>query len=106
MKENLTSLFGLFVTQLRTGIIHHQHLVKVLVDQIAVIECPMKAVHHLHYQMMRVLAGVLILSIGFVMIAQLGGLLSQSLPNLQQLNVQQAFMFLEKQPLLLLTWSC
>ena len=104
MKKNLTSLFGLFVTQLRTSIIHHQHLVKVLVNQIAVIECPMKAIHHLHYQMVRVLTGVLIpKSIRFMMIAQLRGLLSQSLPNLQQLNVQQAFMFLEKQPLLLLT---
>ena len=104
---NLTNLYGLFVTQMKTAAIHHQHLVKVLVGQIAVIECPMIAARRLYHQMVRVLAGVLIpKSIGFAMIAQFRGLLlSHSLPplDLQQPNVQQAFMFLEKPPLLLLT---
>jgi hypothetical protein len=47
--------------------------------------------------------------IGFTMIAQLRGLLlfqflpQPSLPSLQQPNIQQAFILLEKQPLLLST---
>jgi len=57
---------------MRTAAIHHQHLVKVLVSQQAVIECPMIVVGHLYHQMVRVLARVLILkSIGFAIIAQL-----------------------------------
>jgi hypothetical protein len=111
VKKNLTNLFGLFVAQMRTAAVHYQHSVKVLVGQIAVIECPIIAVYLLYHQMVRVLAGVLIpKSIGFAMIAQLRGLLSQSLPppslqrpNVQWPNVQQAFMFLEKQPLFHLT---
>jgi hypothetical protein len=103
--KNLTDLYRLFETQMTAVAIHHQHLVKVLVDQIAVIECSMIAVCHLYHLMVRVLAEVLIQkSIGFAMIAQLRGiLLSQSLPppNPQQLNVQEASIFLEKQLLLL-----
>ena len=98
MKKNLTDLYGLFMTQTKTAAIHHQHsvkvLVKVLVGQIAVIECPMIAVLHLYQQMVRVLAGPMIAvrhlyhqmvrvlaevlipkSIGFAVIAQLRGLL-------------------------------
>ena len=92
MKKNLTNLYCLFVAQLRTAAIHYQHSMKVLFGQRAVIECPTIALCHLYHQMVRVLARELILkAIGFAMIAQLRGLLSQPLPppNLQELSVQQ-----------------
>jgi hypothetical protein len=57
LKPRVRLRVGLFVTQLRTAAIHHQHSVQVLDHQIVVIECLMIAVCHL-YQIVRVLARV------------------------------------------------
>jgi hypothetical protein len=77
---------------------------ELLVGQTAVIACAMIAVCHLHHQKVGVLlAGVLIQkSIGFQMIAGSQDLLSQYPLSLQQPNVRQVRMFLDKQQLLLL----